>query len=413
VRRITVEERRARLGRRHRLATEAQADDPTEVARSLVALHATDPATVFLAVAARMVDPKVTAIEQALYDDRTLVRMLGMRRTMWVVPDETMAVVEAACTKEIAARERRRLVRLLEDSGIAPAGGGRAWLEEVEAATLAALARRGAALGSELSADVPALRSQYTYAEGKSYGGTQTITTQVLNGLSMAARIVRGRPRGSWISSQYRWAPVESWLPGGVPVLDRGDAQAALVQAWLVAFGPGTVGDLKWWTGLTLGEVRDALRRLDVVDVDLGGRSTGVVLAGDVAPVEAPEPWVALLPSLDPTPMGWTERDWYLGDHRAALFDRSGNIGPTVWCDGRIVGGWTQRPRAGGGAGSAGGARSAGGPAGGEIVFRLFDDLGAEATAAVATAAERLEAWVGGVRLTPRFRTPLERELTG
>jgi hypothetical protein len=100
-----------------------------------------------------------------------------------------------------------------------------------------------------------------------------------------------------------------------------------------------------------------------------------------------------LLPALDPAPMGWQERTWYLGAHRAACFDRSGNIGPTVWSDGRIVGGWAQRKDSG------------------EVVVRLLEDIGAEAEAAVHAEAQRLRAWVGDARVTPRFRTPLEREL--
>ena len=110
-------------------------------------------------------------------------------------------------------------------------------------------------------------------------------------------------------------------------------------------------------------------------------------------PVPAPEPWVALLPALDPTPMGWAQRDWYLGPHRPILFDRNGNVGPTVWVDGRIVGGWAQR-------GS------------GEVVHRLLEDVGREAADRVAAAAAELSGWIGPVRVTPRFRTPLEQELT-
>jgi hypothetical protein len=93
--------------------------------------------------------------------------------------------------------------------------------------------------------------------------------------------------------------------------------------------------------------------------------------------------------------MGWKERSWYLGAHRAALFDRSGHIGPTIWCDGRIVGGWAQ-------------SRTDG-----EVVVRLLEDVGSEAGRAVAEEAARLRAWLGDVRVTPRFRTPLERELAG
>ena len=49
-----------------------------------------------------------------------------------------------------------------------------------------------------------------------------------------------------------------------------------------------------------------------------------------------------LLPGADPTVMGWKERTCYLGEHAPELFDRNGNAGPTVWANGRVVGGWTQ-----------------------------------------------------------------------
>ncbi len=103
---------------------------------------------------------------------------------------------------------------------------------------------------------------------------------------------------------------------------------------------------------------------------------------------------MTLLPALDPTTMGWADRDWYLGAHKAALFDRNGNAGPTVWCDGRIVGGWAQR-------------------ANGEIAWRLVEDVGSAAAAAVEREANELEGWLGGTRCSPRFPTPLQKELAG
>lgn len=399
MRRVTVEERRARLGRRHRLAVEARADDVVEVARSLVALHATDPATVFRSAWVRMVEPSVAAVEGALYERRSLVRMLGMRRTMFVVPDETVPVIQSACTDAIAERERRRLVQEIEAAAVVPAGEGDAWLSAADAAVHAALQARGAAFGTELSGDVAALKATYTYAEGKKYGGTMTFASRILSVLSMQGEIVRGRPRGTWASSQYRWAPVEAWLPQGIAAVPRDEARVSLVRAWLGAFAPGTEADIKWWTGLTLGEVRKALAAIGPVEIELeGATKPGLVLADDVEPEPTPEPWVALLPPLDPTPMGWTERDWYLApEHRPALFDRSGNVGPTVWVDGRVVGGWAQRK---------------GGDDDGAIVHRLFEDVGSETVAAVDAEADRLATFHGDVRPTPRFRTPLERELT-
>src|SRR5687767_14818789 len=136
-RRFTADERRARLGLRHHLAGEAIAADPVEVAQSLVGLHSSDPATVFLGATARMREPSLRAVEQALYDERALVRIHGMRRTLWALPVELAAIVQAACTDAIAVRERRRLEKLLADSGIPD---GSAWFEEVARATLDVLA---------------------------------------------------------------------------------------------------------------------------------------------------------------------------------------------------------------------------------------------------------------------------------
>jgi hypothetical protein len=212
--------------------------------------------------------------------------------------------------------------------------------------------------------------------------------------LSAEGRIVRGRPRGSWVSSQYRWAPISAWLPNGLDSLPAAAAaQERLIGEWLRAFGPGTLEDLKWWTGLTMSEVKRALHQLPVAEVDLGGNLTGLLLKDDLVPLPQPEPWICFLPALDPTPMGYSRRDWFLGSHGAALFDQSGNIGPSVWRDGRIVGGWAHRPD-------------------GAVAYKLLEDIGSEAEREVKHTAEQLSAWLGEIRVKPRFRTPLERELS-
>jgi hypothetical protein len=388
VRRIGIEERRARLGVRHRLATATGAATPAEAAESVVALHATDPATVFLSIYARTPAVDIAAIEHALYDGRSLLRMLGMRRTMFVVPLDVAPVIQASTTRAIAAVQRRRYTQFIVDGGL----GDGDWLAAVEDSAARALTARGTATAAQLSTDEPRLRSQVLMAPGKAYETKQNITTWVLFLLAADGRIVRGRPTGSWTSTQWRWSPVEAWLPGGLADRPEPEARAELVRRWLAAFGPGTVADLRWWTGWTAGQVKQALTAVGPVEVDLDGEP-GLVLRDDTGPVPAPGPWVALLPALDPTPMGWSRRDWYLGPHAPLLFDRSGNVGPTVWCDGRIVGGWAQR-------------------ADGEVVYRLLEDVGSAAAAEVDAQAARLSGWIGPVRVIPRFRTPLEKELT-
>ncbi|WP_326575220.1 winged helix DNA-binding domain-containing protein [Actinacidiphila glaucinigra] len=383
---VGAEERRRRMAVRHRLTAQRRAAAPDEVAESLVALHGTDPATVYLSAAARMRAPGAAALDRALYEEGSLTRLLAMRRTMFVVATASAPVVLSAAARAIAAQERRKLLGYLADGG----GWDEGWLAELEESVLAALAGRGEATAAQLASDVPRLRERVVVARGKPYEATQAVSTRVLRVLAAEGRIVRRRPLGGWTSSQYHWAPGTVTQAPPAP-----EARVELVRRWLAAYGPGTEADLKWWTGWTLTEVRRALAAIGTEQVLLDGE-TGHVLPDDGGPAPETPPWAALLPALDPTPMGWQRRDWYLppdGRERAALFDRSGNIGPTVWWNGRVVGGWAQR-------------------ADGEVVHRLFADPGREAVAAIGAEAARLRGWLDGVRVTPRFRTPLERELS-
>jgi hypothetical protein len=141
-----------------------------------------------------------------------------------------------------------------------------------------------------------------------------------------------------------------------------------------------------------LGATRAAVAACGAGDVDLDG-AAGIVLPDDLEPTPAPEPWVALLPGLDATAMGWSERPWYLtDDRRRYVMDRNGNIGPTVWADGRVVGGGAQRKD-------------------GEVAVRLLEDIGTERTNLLRGEVARLQQALGDVRITPRFPTPLDKEL--
>jgi hypothetical protein len=390
---ITTEQRRARLAVRHHLAPAHAAATIEAAAHDQVGLHATDPTTVHISAWARIPGLERATVERALYDDRTLVRMIGMRRTLFIEPIELAPVVHVACAPSIVPRERRRLEGWLVEAEVTDAP--RPWLARVEDATVAAIERLGSGTAAELTKVVPELAIQIPISVGKVYQGTVGVSTRVLFLLAMDGRISRGRPRGTWVSSQYRWEPMHRWvdMEARSAALTEASAQADLVERWLRAYGPGTTDDLRWWSGWTLGAVRRALAVLDTVEVALEDGSTGLVMADDLEPEATPDPWIALLPSLDPTIMGWTSRDWYLAPHRPALFDRNGNAGPTIWLDGRVVGGWGQRPD-------------------GAVVTRLLEEVGSEATAAIEARAAELTAWMEGVRIMPRFPTPLQRELS-
>jgi Winged helix DNA-binding domain len=387
MRRFEVAERRARLLRRHHLAPACRAADPVAAADGVVCLHATDPATVYLSVWARVDGVSVADVDGALYAERSLVKHLCMRRTLFVLRRELFGAATAGVSRRVAGQERRRVARDVEKAGLV--ADGEAWLREAEVATLAALGRMGEATSTELRAEVDLLQGSTVYAPDKPYGGSVPVGPRVLTCLSAAGEIVRASNRGGWNSSRPTWARTSTWLGERPPEPPERDALADLVRRWLRAFGPATVADLKWWLGSTLAAARRALADVGAVDVDLHGEP-GVALADDLEPVAATEPHAALLPGLDPTTMGWYQRDWYLGPHRPAIFDTTGNGGATAWWDGRVVGGWSQTPD-------------------GEVFLQLLEDVGADAAGALEREAARLSAWLGGVRVAPRFPSPLSR----
>jgi hypothetical protein len=388
---VAAAERRARLGVRHLLATNARTQDPVVITEGLVALHATDPASVYLSAVARMPVADIKAVEDAQYETLELVRMLGMRRTMFVVTAATAPVVQAAASDAIARQLRRRYAVMLAEAGVA--ADCDAWLERACAAALATMRELGEATGAQLGRATPLLRTRISLAEGKNWAANVNVTSWVTTVLAAEGLITRGRPLGSWMGNQYRWRLSDPAVVEAARALGQGPAQAELARRWLRAFGPATVADLRWWTGWSVRETSAAVATLDTVEVNLEG-IPGISLADDQETMAPPEPWVALLPALDPTPMGWTDRDWYLGPHAALLFDRSGNIGPTVWADGRVIGAWAQRQD-------------------GEVAFKLLEAAGAETRRMVEAEAERIREAIGDKRVAPKFRTSLERELAG
>jgi hypothetical protein len=386
--RMSDDERRARLAARHHLGRTA--GDVVGAVRGVVALHSSDPITPHLSGWARVPGFTTQQLDGALYDERALWRLHAMRRTLFVVPANAAAVFAAAVGRDIAARERRRLEQWL--AAEMQERRVRRWLARVEDRLLEVLADGREWRTQELSAAVPELATELTLGSGR-WTTRAPLSSRLLFLMAMDGHVVRTRPAGSWRSSQYRWASTTSWFGRRLENVDAATGRAELARRYLAAHGPATLNDLCWWSGWSAGKATSALRDVDATTAALASGGEGFVLPDDVGPVPAVPPTVALLPGLDSTTMGWKERAWYLGAHGDRLFDRNGNAGPTVWVDGRVVGGWAQRPS-------------------GEVVYRLLEDVGAEAAERVAAEAGALTEWMAGVVAAPRFRTALERELS-
>jgi hypothetical protein len=393
MRAVSDVQRRRAVVRRHYLAGDA--GGPDAVTAALVALHATDPASVYLSVLARSASSTLADVSDAMYRRRSLVRWMAMRRTLFVLPRDDVPTVHAAVSAPLADVLRRRLISRIERSGTEPvvAGDVGAWLADLAAPVTDALHARGTATGSQLGADVPALRTAIVPRTASDR--PQNITSPLLTLLGTEGRMVRSTPTGPWTSRHHRWEPVEHLWPDGLPRRGTQDAQRSLAHRWLTRFGPATVGDLQWWTGWNKTTVRRALSDLALDEVDLHGEAGFDLTHVDDDPHDhgPTAPMATLLPALDPTPMGWRRRHWFLGIEPTLVFDRAGNVGPTLWWDGEIIGSWAVAST-------------------GEVRIVIVADRGAEAATAAHDAASRLQQRLQGTVVTSAIRTPLEQSLT-
>jgi hypothetical protein len=374
---VSDRQRRARLGRRQALS--APVGSVEAAVGSVVCLHATEPPSVYLSVQARSTADHAD-VERALYLDRSVVKQLAMRRTVFAFPRELLPAAWGSASRRVADQLEARLAKEVESNAVAR--NGRSWVTRTFGAVLATLGEEGPATTAELRERLPTLSQRLEMSPGKSYGGSFPIAPRVLSTLAASGRVMRGSNAGDWRLSRPRWTLTEDWLGESVPHESVTDGYRLLVERWLRQFGPGTEADLVWWLGATKGAVRRALGELAAVQVALEGGATGYLLPDDLDDEPHPEPWAALLPVLDPTTMGWKERRFYLaGDDVPQVFDGNGNAGTTAWWDGSIVGCWVQDPD-------------------GVVHVLHLHDSGSDARSALDREAERLTAWLGGARIS-------------
>jgi hypothetical protein len=304
------------------LADDDPAGDVVHVTDDLVGLHATGTTSPYLQLFARIPGVARSDLDEALYRDRTVARVRCMRGTVFIVSRALLPVVMAAT---------RRIIEPLSKRYLAIVG-----VSETDYLALAARIEdvlRSA--GAPLSAT--ALR-QRTDADHS--------LSRVVNLMCDQGRLLRDQPVGSWRSRTFTYRRFHDVFPDVPPVATE-EAVRQLAERYIRAYGPVTLDDLVWWSGLRRRELGDAVGELGdaIVSVEVDGTSGWLAHADDLAArspgSDASAPSVRLLPELDPYLMGRHDRraiiDSALVDY---VTDRAGNVTSTVVIDGRVAGVW-------------------------------------------------------------------------
>ena len=389
------------LAHKQHLLPASRLADVVQVTRDIVALHATSPTSPYLSLWARVPDFQRQKLEDALYEQRELVRVHCMRMTVHAVSSDEVPFFLQAYVERHTRAEFRGWEPLLVQAGMCQEGEAEVLLKKLHGQVLDVLTERGPSTARQISQAVPELKTKIRHDVGRPYEGEFSIGSRIMLTMSVLGLLVRARPRGTWRSNLYEYAALSDWLPDiDLESVTPQEAQTWLVHRYLAAFGPVTFGDVQWWTGFSKGETEEALGDLEraAVEVAIEGLGDGyLMLADDVQRLrdfgQPDVPYVLLLPGLDPYIMGYRDRPRFLApEHRTKVFDRAGNAMPTVWVNGRVVGAWGQRKD-------------------GSVIYSVFEPVGETERALLEDEAQRLEGFLGGEFLPSRTATPFTRAL--
>lgn len=336
---------RALLARQRLLERAHVAPGVEGVVEHLVGLQAQNPSTPYPTLWSRLEAFTHAHLADAMLD-RRVVRVAAMRGTIHLLT--------ARDALELPELLRPLFVRgLRTNAAYGPA------LRDVDLGELAAVAR-------DLVEDQPLTPQQLGARLSERWDADPAALSYAARGTNALVQVT---PRGVWgRSGATTWTTTRAWL-GTEPTsyggptdevapgddAERDAALGRLVMRYLAAYGPASVADVQYWSGLTgLRPVVAALRdRLDVVRAEptpagRPGRELLDVPGAPRPPAATPAP-VRFLADYDDVWLGHAERSRIVEpEHRDRVRSPNGVVPGRVLVDGYVRGTWAVRRVRGG-----------------------------------------------------------------
>jgi len=319
--------------RRHYLDTRAPAGSMLAVASRLCGLHAQVLSSAELTAWARVEGLERGAVQQALWEERTLVKTWAMRGTLHLLPAGELPLWHAALGtslrylkpaqwKKYFGLTMKQLDRLTE--AIATALDGRVMTRDE---LMREVAR---CTGSKGRSGILSENSWGTILKPAAFSG------QLCFGPSLGQRVRFTRP-DSWLANTQHTAQ---------PRPDPPVATAAVARRYLAAYAPAAFHDLaRWWNGGGVTTARQWIASLGdaVCPVDVEG-TPAWMLAEDARELRRMPPLrsVRLLPGFDQYVVGasWHAGRLLPGDFRSRVYRPQGWISPVLLVNGLMCGTW-------------------------------------------------------------------------
>jgi hypothetical protein len=324
---------------RHHLVQRAPANELISAVYDIAGAQAQLFSAAQISLWARVQDLRKEDIEKVL-EERSLAKAACMRRTLFLVPAEHLAVFVRG-----SARRAEKGIRWALGKGISE--------HTIEAAIDAVLSVLYEPLTRpEIAERVSrALRVEMQVVHGGGWGSRSKvaavpvgeITFPVVDLLHLSAArgvVCYGPKRGN----EPTFVRADAWIPHWQDV-PQDQAEASLLNIYLKAFGPATAADFALWTGMTLREARAIWmhKQADLAPVNVEGWEAEILQEDlhDLVQARLEGPLIRLLPYFDSFLLGHKDRDHLVTmEHRPDVYRAQGWIAPVVLADGKVVAVW-------------------------------------------------------------------------
>ncbi|MFX0037987.1 MAG: DNA glycosylase AlkZ-like family protein [Promethearchaeota archaeon] len=308
---------------KHHLTDDSKIDDILKITDDLCGLHSTGLTTSYLSLLVRANNFKKADLERELYKNRTLGRIRGIRKTLFIQKREMIPIIHAATFK----LSEKNFEKYMEFHKISLSE-----YKKISEQIINILKER------ELSA-----------SEIRKELDSKLNIPAIIHLMCDYGLLIRGQPIKNWKDRRNKYALFKDYFPNiNLTVENEKHAISNLLEKYLKTYGPASEDDLSWWTGLTKTEIREGLTNIeqDLNKIKISSlKGNFLIINSDIEIMQnlinVDKPSLSLLPELDSYPMGYKYRDRYVNaNNYTKIFDRSGNVAATIFLDGIAIGVW-------------------------------------------------------------------------
>lgn len=318
---ITIERVNHHILAKQHLLNDSKGDNVIEITRDLCGLQATGTFEPYVYLFSRMPEFQKEDLEKELYETKSVLKIRGMRNTLFIVLKEDASMVHNATTY----LKNNRFDGFFTHSDFT-----RDEYNDLESKILNVLKNE-----SLIARDI------------KKRIDTDRNISVILSLMCDKLLLVRNKPPKGWKDRRNTYSLMKNQFHDlYFEDIDETSAIQNLIQRYIKSYGPVSERDITWWAGLTKTKTRKALKSIgsQIKEFSLF-EEPFYVNKSDYELLKklkiSKVPTINFIANLDPYLMGYKNRKRFINESfYNFVFDRSGNGTTSILLDGEVIGIW-------------------------------------------------------------------------